>query len=205
MKTKQQQEQKKFFTKYLPVEEKGLQQSDFKDGDMFLWKDEIHKFHWDRGYGIQTHTKASEQCFKDDGCLIVNWSNVRCRVKLFLCSRDIQVGDKVWSNFDGILGEGKYNRIEDNYSYFINPHGEEIMLLTKEEVPTHNFFKAIGEISPDAVWVKENDEFDESDVKLDLTLCNVEGEWKEADGIRWSAYREESFVGIKCPTCKHFH
>jgi hypothetical protein len=43
-------------------------------GDWFLWKNEIHKFHSDAGYGIKTYTDYNE---KDGSSKTVNWSNCR--------------------------------------------------------------------------------------------------------------------------------
>jgi len=48
--------------------------SEIKESDYFLWKDEIHKFHSDYGYGMKTWTNYDK---KDDSSLIVNWSNYR--------------------------------------------------------------------------------------------------------------------------------
>lgn len=67
------------------------------------------------------------------------------KVKLFLCTGEIQVGDKVWSNFDGgLLAKGKYLRKEEWYMYFENWHGEEIMLHEKECEGwfLHSFYQA---------------------------------------------------------------
>ena len=112
------------------------------------------------------------------------------KVKLFLCSRDIAVGDSVWSNFDGgSLSEGKYLRKEDVYMYFKNPKGEEIML--HEDECKDWFFKAIGEISPEATWVKEGTEFDDSD-----TYPTIED--VESDNPR-------AVILIKCSQCGHYH
>jgi hypothetical protein len=64
------------------------------------------------------------------------------RVKLFLCSRDIKVGDKYLTAPD----YSKERTCEDtSYSF-------------------DNCLKIIGEISPEATWVKDGDEFDENEV-----------------------------------------
>jgi len=104
---------KKYFAKYLPVE------GEIKDDDMSQYNNIT---------GI--HSGWAEHC-----------KGLARRVKLFLCSRDIEPGDKVYSDFDnGYLG------------------------IAKKKSEGFNF-KMIGEISPEATWVKEGDEFDEEDVK----------------------------------------
>lgn len=78
---------------------------------------------------------------------------------LFLCSRDIQVGDKA---------------IYDNKEVIIISYDERFLIWEFEGMPTpvnYNkelLFKVIGEISPDATWVKEGDEFDISDLAIAL-------------------------------------
>jgi len=65
---------------------------------------------------------------------------------LFLCSRDIQAGDEVQSKLGTLDG-----KVEHKFQL------EEAL---KEDV----WFKVIGEISPEAIWVKEGDEFDEDEI-----------------------------------------
>jgi len=125
-------------------------------------------------------------------------------VKLFLCSRDIQVGDKCkFVSEDGRV----FNSLlegEDNINFV-------------------DRFKVIGEISPNATWVKEGDEFDENQlqIKYHITyrcLC------KEKDGCEDEScqhyeggvnkyvngcYRQELLrtayeIKVKGP-CGHFH
>ncbi len=67
--------------------------------------------------------------------------------KLFLCSRDIQVGDKVFEILsDETIGE------EFEWTLGIDKYNSQY----KEDC-----FKVIGEISPNAAWVKEEDEFED--------------------------------------------
>lgn len=70
---------------------------------------------------------------------------VKEKVKLFLCSRDIQVGDEI-----------------TNSNYYNTS-------LKVDELPLRkaykNWYKIIGEISSDATWVKEGDEFTEDQIK----------------------------------------
>lgn len=80
------------------------------------------------------------------------------KVKFFLCSRDIQVGDRVNGEADAYnLGTiTRFDKIEN---------AEIVWILEDEDGKEHDWikssiYKVIGEISPDATWVKEGDEFD---------------------------------------------
>jgi hypothetical protein len=101
---------------------------------------------------------------------------------LFLCSRDIQVGDKTINSNTG--KEEEYTEYLKTYfkTATSNPH-----------------FKVIGEISPEAVWVKEGDEFDEYQM----------GYWgtnnREVDTREFGFEGYIPYCKIKCPTCKIFH
>lgn len=124
---------KPYFAKYLPVE------GEIKEGDkclMYLGSNYLLPT-------IQTYDGVSH-LGKEDKLM-----------KFFLCSRDIQVGSKfTWGNIktriedvvehilkDGriIDSSGTYHTIEDTFLEFD--------------------FKVIGEISPEATWVEEGDEF----------------------------------------------
>lgn len=64
-------------------------------------------------------------------------------IKLFICSRDIQVGDDYFNE-----------RLE------LKGHAYKI------PVDVERCYKVIGEISPEAKWVTENMEIDEEDTKF---------------------------------------
>ena len=67
----------------------------------------------------------------------------KSKVQLFLCSRDIQVGDKV---------------LDEDYCEWI---------VVESDLKNLNpLTKVIGQISPQATWVKAGDEFDEDEVRL---------------------------------------
>lgn len=107
--------------------------------------------------------------------------------KLFLCSRDIEWNEnaKYWhlknQHFlTGILGIGEDSK-EVHHDKGWSKSEEVIM--------------ALGEISPDAIWVKEGDEFDEDEVKESYIITND----KRSSSYNLHWYR------IKCPTCKTFH
>lgn len=126
---------KNYFCKYLPVGEKVV------PGD---WM----KIHC-TGKVVQcTGFDGPKPSYNNDRC--VTRPGDHTRVKLFLCSRDIQVGDKVIDSIDGKEYEVK--------SGFLPPE----------------MVKVIGEISSEATWVKEGDEFDE--IRYECLSINAFGE-----------------------------
>lgn len=159
----------------------------------------------------EKYCKHGEPCLYAEGDIGISGKPYKSEIgakpiKLFLCSRDIQVGDKV--NNNNII-----KTIEQNKGS--NP--DEIKLL--EDDLTHWFtfeqgglstnkdtFKVIGEISPDAIWVKEGDEFDED--KLCVRLTNMHGALnnyafhKFEDILQYNSTYIR--IGIKGP-CGHFH
>lgn len=162
---------KTYFAKYLPVE------GDIKIGDKF----------YEEGLGIGTRVgKKGIYDFQ--------------KVKLFLCSRDIQVGDEVMDS-TGTL-KAKLD---------IQPQ--------PNEIASGKYIKVIGEISPEATWVKEGDEFDEDEVQFKLIYEQdyeddsieivSEEEWLKAklkDKLKMFNFITlyEKIIEIKGP-CGHFH
>lgn len=128
-------------------------------------------------------------------------------VKLFLCSRDIQVGDKARSivkpeeEFEVShvqMGSGKnyfpaemlvWNKLDNQVSLW--------RTLT-------NTFKVIGPISPQAVWVKEGDEFEGDDIYRYGYSYGREERWTETSD-QWDGWVSADSVKIKCPVCGTFH
>jgi hypothetical protein len=113
-------------------------------------------------------------------------------VKLFLCSRDIQVNDLV-TNIDT---------------------GKERNITTKAELSLAQMqigvlVKVIGEISPEDKWVKEGDEFEENDWNYAwkhplndwFTLADKHGYVATMSDSR---KKKELMVSIKCPCCGTF-
>lgn len=118
---------------------------------------------------LETLMSGKKELFQVDNLNDIN-EGQQVLAKLFLCSRDIQVGDKI------------------RYFKNINTEFTASIWDTKESGGTESF-KIIGEISHDAVWVKEGDEFDEDEVSsFGVVVGNP------INGIQ-----------IKCPTCKYFH
>lgn len=180
---------KPYFTKYLPVE------GEVKEGDI-------------TNHGIVKSVEKNKGENPDElkilkegvrfwytftkGGLGTN-KNTR-KVKLFLCSRDIQVGDTC------IDGEGDIVTIIDNKEE--SKDGFQIRL---EDSYPLGCFKVIGEVSPDAIWVTEGMEFEESDLEF-WNGVEKHGGFVVDPKIRkdWLDWVNQP-VKIKCSNCKTFH
>ena len=205
----------KYFTKYLSVE------GEIKEGDhvvdpIIAPKDGLDYVEGDKfinGMG--------------DEVVLPNWRE-RFKFKkqqLFLCSRDIQPGDKVI-----YLKTGEERTVISDETYMDEP----VLRLAewrKEPFCTFSIakdesihVKKIGEVSPGAVWVTEGMEFDETDIEIVYKnkyecLCEEPDKYrtkKQAscehmkDDYRGSDFcdrkiRVIDIVKFKCPTCKTFH
>lgn len=192
----------KYFAKYLPVE------GEIKEGTLVYfngfgydkqdWKDYAGFYTLQSGkyYSVapEKHPIIRIQR-KDENDLILkvnyNIPESNCAPhKVFLCSKDIQVGD-----------------IAYNDKFYPYPNGQ--LINNNSKVMDHGMmevdsFKVIGEISPDAMFVTEGDEFDENEL-----CCFI------ADGFNSGAQRHtlpftakkgqnKLYYGIKGP-CGHFH
>jgi hypothetical protein len=146
---------KKYFAKYLPIE------GEIKEGDYFIEKD----------------TLGNDNILPCLGLLsLVPHDHLvsRKKVKLFLCSRDIQVGDKVYTGS---------SIFELDYNSFCA-----LRTLDSDK----KWFKIIGEISPEAEWVKEGDKFD----KADLSAHGAGPNWNDS-------YGKYKFI-VRCKCCNTF-
>jgi hypothetical protein len=158
---------KAYFAEWLPVE------GEIKRGDRYFDKS-----------GVLQHLSDKVQL-----SLLPNINKSGKLAKLFLCSRDIQVGDKC---FCLSVEEGNVR----NPNMWIDPW----RIRGKGDNCT-TCIKVIGEISPEAKWVKEGDEFNEN-------------EWRSAmrdidnsiyvDTEKHIPIYEGYFVEIK-GQCGHFH
>lgn len=161
---------KPYFTKYLPLD------GEIKDGDLI------------RG---------------DNGEIFpARWipKNTTQKYKLFLCSRDIQIGDVFRSTRTNPtkdlislqLPEPVENGAFPLYCYYTND-GEYI-----QWVPYNEGYKIIGEISPEAIWVKEEGmDFDEDEIYKAM--------WSPKFKTFGHSPGMEVRIKIKCPTCGSFH
>ena len=125
------------------------------------------------------------------------------RVKLFLCSRDIHLDDKFISQSSG--KEHTCHSIQERNFYWKNVESE-------TGYSCDDGFKIIGEVSPEAIFVKEGDEFDEEDLLFDYNHIKFRGKDFRNGRIipedRWEKGEKEKYkliIEINCPTCKNFH
>lgn len=142
---------KKYFAKFLPID------GEIKEGDKYNWLNEIH-----------TAT-----------ALTIKMGHAKTRLKLFLCSRDIQVGEKWYlEDGDGVVGSNT------------RKEGEDWSPIMQEKA-----YKIIGEISPEANFVKEGDEFSDGE------FC-----YRQFGNGRIYLERPEwfNYIAIKCPCCGDF-
>ncbi len=154
---------KTYFAKYLPVE------GEMKMGDKIFFKeDNTRGLLSEGGLPEWVINKCVEKKHKTG--------------KLFLCSRDIRVGDELWTGRKEttlVFEDGANGRDEGNWCHL-------------SAAISGHYFKVIGEISPEATWVVEGDEFKRDS----LSAHGV--------GVNWNDdYGKYTFT-IKGP-CGHFH
>jgi hypothetical protein len=180
----------KYFAKYLPVE------GEIKKGDYYrshaIDAEGIYKAGEDDKYGNgnKLPTQASEGRYKT-------------KVKLFLCSRDIiKVGDLYFNkdyNYFKTCFEIPNDAVCGNIIYF-----DDTSLFDYVK----DCIKVIGEISPEAVWIKEGDEFEEYEDWWFSLHNNTFFIKKHEDDFRNLISTDWPFVQrikVKCPTCNTFH
>lgn len=148
----------KYFTKYLPVE------GEINEGDKFLdHTDNLIK----DAHIPEIYNNPHVPYF--DGYK---------KVKLFLCSRDVQKTDKEIYVHKPDGSEVTKVELIDIIS---DKENTVVMFKWGEQTPgtlIQNTFKKIGEISPGAKWVKEGNEFDEDEVFATLIgTMNNEGKF----------------------------
>ena len=160
---------------------------------------------------LETLTNGKTELFQIDNFNDINLETQKL-AKLFLCSRDIQVGDKVQKNPSNWLisdfdswgrGDGLAEVLEiiDDSTIDVRWEGGRCY-----ETP-NEVLKVIGEISPDAVWVTEGMEFDDDELlKTIIYKCrepenNIPLHVEPLEGC----IVNNTFIKIKCPTCKQFH
>lgn len=165
---------KTYFAKYLPVE------GEIKKGDMVL------NTHLEEWVGVLLQEVPKNKKIK----AIVNYNSLyhnifNCKkVKLFLCSRDKNVGEKILVELDN----------KEIKEFIVDLEIAAFGVFDKDKIGENRHinqvFKVIGEISADAIWVKEGDEFDADEVKI----IGTEG-----------TSQMPVYVEIKCGQCKTFH
>ncbi len=127
---------KLYFAKYLPVE------GEIKEGDWFWSTPEV------QGKKLWQNTSAISVTSN-----ILSGYHLQ-KIKLFLCSRDIQIGDKYLEHTQ--VRPDRYSEFTaDDETFFYEPNRIE------------NAFKVAGPVSEGALtFVKEGDEFDKDEIKI---------------------------------------
>lgn len=186
---------KQYFAKFLPVEGKP------KEGD---WIIDSHSEPNLTYFGtIYTHLIGEELNFYK----AQNEYYPGVKVELFLCSKDIQVGDKVFHErgWIGTVIETDYN---DQPEVEVTWEGNE-KNTAASRTSLKYLTKKIGHISIDANWVKNGDEFDEDDFQW----ITDDGDADKISITELRGYAIHDDVPFKFPTgeyaikgpCAHFH
>lgn len=170
---------KPYFAKYVPVEE------EIKEGDLYSCP---HKGHALKIDGLPlAHPPKMVICeYGQGGALCPDCY----KVKLFLCSRDFESGDRVQKS--------------DSLSKYWDLESQNDVRIAKEQ----GFFKVIGEISPDATWVKEGDEFlgPEAGVKCEVfPIHDHDDETEEMIFTDKYGKKVDTPIYLIKGPCGHFH
>ena len=178
---------KKHFAKFIQVE------GEIKEGDWFritkISNDTLVKV------GSVHQRELSDDKWKPNSLIEIE------KVKLFLCCKDIQVGDKV----NGCDIEGKVIENQEVNELLKDTKLPLFRMKNNQTAWQDNLFKVIGEISPDALsYVKEGDEFDEDEVGFVIT-DNKDWFFKEEVWSKKDSSTYVKSIKIKCSQCKHFH
>ena len=234
---------KNYFAKYLPVKD------EIVVGDIV---NIINKPHPD----VVSFGKVVD--ILDDSFYLDNSYNVHKpdyeKVKLFICTTDIKVGDKTfpflrghcddiekgpfnekinWDTKDFMSGWPDDPHIIENLNY--DDYKPYRISTDKGFGSPGRYIKVIGQVSDDAIWVKEGDDFDEGDILISYTLPvtissparelikNAEFDYYPSDGdvenwsddyLHYNGGRGTTWnldnvmvsrVKVKCDKCETFH
>jgi len=166
---------KKYFAKFLPIKGKPLE----------------------GGWAFCTHEEPNLGSYSLIHLIGKEWEFYKAqngwypaeKAKLFLCSKDIKPGDKVYE----LYKDGRISK-EFEWTWAMDS------CLHSEGV-----FKVIGEISQEASWIKEMDEIDENKIRIIYT-CEKGSECDMHFGKQVCTAPHEIIdtIKIKGP-CGHFH
>lgn len=166
---------KKYFTKWLPVE------GEIEEGDKFSADGRIYTFFGFDGTKSSVNTVESGYIYHSANNSAQEWLSKRKKVKLFLCSSDIQVGSTIRFEGDIALVE-------------LSHYCESEYHLSRLKNSEATFFSVIGEISPEATWITEGMELTEDQIKIISRINPENGE----EMFEWDV------VQVKGP-CGFFH
>lgn len=146
---------KPYFAKYLPTKQE-IKEEDIKHGDKVYSPNKL--------YGQSLGEKGEIITFDSRIIYDDSYTNGKpkwYRVQLFLCSRDIKIGDQATE----VLVGGKVE------TFTIHTEND----IYSDMIADGRQFKTIGPISPEATWVKEGMEFDEEEVMRHHICYDSEG------------------------------
>lgn len=129
--------------------------------------------------------------------------------RMMLCTRNIKAGDEIY------LPEiNEYHKFRE---YSTNNGGsiicESLNGQHYEEFAYQSHFRIIGEISPEAKWIKEGDEFEEDQIRIDMidrkfpSESHYDIEDLELTNAIFIKNRPDRFyisIAVECPCCKTF-
>jgi len=188
---------KLYFAKWLPVE------GEIKQGDKVLVS---------RGMGKFIGTVIGDKIISNNKDLSYPLNEVeKVKVKFFLCSRDVQKTDKeIYVHKPDGTEVTKVELID----IISDGKSTAVMFKWNDKTPgtlIQNAFKVIGQISPEATWVKEGDEFDKEEINLQWYDDSGFSDYpwfdyfEDDDMPKWEEYEDKyKRVQIKGP-CGHFH
>lgn len=164
---------KKYFTKYLPVDgEPELGKMCFVNGKLDMYTE----WHWREWINYDTFDKAHQPIKA---------------ARLFLCSKDIQAGDKPI-----YMPSGKYHTVT----------GITQPMLDDNEVEKLGLYKALGKISLEAVWLSEDVVITEDEVKFQTSeYPPFEGDVDCTEEEFTKSEAPFKKIKILCPICKTYH
>lgn len=109
------------------------------------------------------------------------------KVKLYAVTKDAQKGDEIFAG-DNVVPLGKVTS-NNNHAIFTDKNAG----IMKEG--TTDYYTILGEISPDATWVKDGDVVEVSDV------C-----WDKANKVWSNDYNPACpYRTVQCSQCKTYH
>ena len=151
-----------YFTKYLPIP------GEIKDGN----------------YGINSAGSIGQYLLNNSE------SKKDQKVQLFLCSRDIKVGDKFYSNQIDNGIDMRASSIKDGYVYNGSPYRFKL----------ESCYKTIGLVSLLAIWVNEGDKLIKDQIKHRAGFIPFYPPYS-TKSFRKIAQGEYQYIRIKCPCC----
>lgn len=205
---------KPYFTKYLPID------GEIKVGDKIILNNAHPQGRIRTAYritqnnrlwnGLDWDTIKGKHYFIDptpkDGAGFA--TELECKkAQLFLCSKDIKVGDKFRCE---LFEEFKCKKITEGDG--LNHFPKETLIWTWDRStknikywrPASECFKVIGPISQEATWVKEGDKFNEDEWRNVKECYEVDGHYTLIDYEKELLNKEGYEIQIKGP-CGHYH